>query len=360
MSENKAGSIDTLEKVYLSLFIFIPLSWLILFMGWHPLLLFATSAIATIPLARLISEMTERIANNYSSSLGAFVNAAFSNVTEIFISLFAIAAGLIEIVKATIIGSLLANVLFMLGASLFLGGLRFKEQRFNKETIGVASTMLIIAITGFAIPSLLSISLPGESITNVSMVVSAVLIAAYVLGIVFTFFTHKHLFEPVRIYTERKMMQNWGKGRTITTLCIATVLTAIEAHLLVESLMPSIQTVGFTPAFVGVAILGVIGNIPEMTSAFMAAMKNNVNLSIHIAIGSTTQVAMFVVPILVFASVFLGHPLTLVFSLFQIAAVVFAVIIVNYLSADGRCNWLEGVQLLSVYLIIVTAFYYIH
>ena len=357
MSDAKVDK--TIETIFLVLFVFIPISWLIKLFGLNPILLFITAAIATIPISRLISETTAKIADNSSSALGAFINAAFGNITEVLIAIFAIAAGLLAIVKAAIIGSLLANLLFLLGASLFLGGLRFKEQRFNTETAGIASTMLIIAFAGFTVPSIFAFGYAGGPIETVSMLVSVVLIIVYVLGVVFTFFTHRHLFQPIRSYTQKKMMENWGGGKTFGLLAVSVGLLAIETNLLVSSLDSTIKTIGLPPLFMGIVVLGIIGNVGEMVSAISAALKNNVNLAIDIAVGSSTQIAMFVVPVLVFASLLLGNQLTLVFPLFHILAVLFAVMIVNYLSSDGRCNWLEGVQLLSVYLIIAVAFFFL-
>ncbi|MEK6967885.1 MAG: calcium/proton exchanger [Nanoarchaeota archaeon] len=358
MSETKQTD-KTIETIFLVLLVAVPLSWMIKLMDFNPVLLFITSAIATIPLTRLISETTAKIADNSSSAFGAFINAALGNITEVMIAIFAIAAGLIVIVKAAIIGSLLANLLFLLGASLFLGGLRYKEQRFNTETAGIASTMLIIAFAGFTIPSIFALGYDNAPVETISMLVSAVLIVVYILGVVFTFFTHKHLFQPIRSYSQRMLMENWGKGKTFSLLALGVSLLAIETNLLVSSLEPTIKTYGLPPIFMGVVVLGIIGNIGEMASAMSAAIKNNVNLSIGIAVGSSTQIAMFVVPVLVFVSMLMGNPLTLVFPLFHILAVLFAVMIVNYLSSDGRCNWLEGVQLLSVYFIIAVVFFFV-
>lgn len=357
MSEKQA--VKTIDTIITLMFAALPLSWIFHFLGWNPVLVFVTSAIGTIPLSRLISDTTAKIAENSSTAFGAFINAAFGNLTEVMIAIFAIIAGLTEIVKAAIIGSLLANLLFLLGASIFVGGLRFKEQRFNTETAGIASTMLIIAFAGFTLPSLFAIAYPLGPLNTISVLVSIVLIVVYVLGVVFTFFTHKHLFQPIRSYSQRKMMENWGANRTYGLLAITVGLLGLETSLLVESLKPTIVALSLPPIFVGIAILGIVGNVSEMVSAITAAIKNNVSLSIDIAIGSSTQIAMFVVPVLVFASVLIGRPLTLVFPLFHIIAVLFAVMIINYLSSDGRCNWLEGAQLLSVYIMIAVAFFFL-
>jgi len=357
-AENK-----TLEQIFKALLVFMPISWILFIIGDRGILLFIASLLSIIPTSKLISDMTATIAKNSSSLRGAFINAAFGNVTEVFIAFFALAAGLVEVVKAAIIGSLLANLLLLLGLSLLLGGLKYKEQRFNSNTVGIASTMLIIAFAGFTVPSLFSVFFEEGPTTQISIMVSGVLIVAYLLGVVFTFFTHKHYFEPMRAYSETKT-QNWNKGQTIAVLAIATTAAAFQANLLVESLSIAIGTLGLGQIFVGIVIIGVVGNVAEMTTAISAALRNNVNLAINVAIGSTTQVAMFVVPLLVFLSVVLPRSivpvqLDLVFNLFQIISVLFAVMIVNYLSSDGRCNWLEGVQLVSVYLIIAVAFFFV-
>lgn len=348
-----------LNRFFLPLLIFVPISLFLHFNKAPDVWIFLTSVIAIIPFAKLIGDATEEIAKHSSTMIGAITNATFGNSVELIIAFFAIQAGLIEIVKASIVGSIIGNILLILGMSMFLGGVIYKEQRFNTESAGIASTMLIISVAGLAIPTVYSLTSNNDATQLLSTLVGVVLALIYILGLVFTLFTHKHLFDTSDTYALRKIKPEWSKKRSYFILFFSVLFVAIEAEILVGSLELGIKALGLTQTFVGVVIIAIIGNAAEHVSAVMAAIKNNIDLAVEISIGSTTQVALFVVPILVFLSMLIGKPFSLAFSLFEIIAIFLAVMIVNYLSTDGTCHWLEGAQLISVYLIIAGAFYFI-
>ncbi|MBI2970977.1 MAG: calcium/proton exchanger [Candidatus Aenigmarchaeota archaeon] len=321
-------------------------------------LLFIASILAIIPLARLMGRATEDLAVQTSPVMGALLLATFGNLIELIIAVLALRAGLDSVVKASITGSIVANLLLLIGLSMFFGGLKYKEQRFNRDSASVSSTMLIIAVTGLAIPTIYALTTAGREIQQISTMVSVVLAAIYLLGIAFTLFTHKHLFDPSDRYVVEKKVR-WSKRFALAVLFGATVLVAAESEFLVSTIVSASKSFGISELFIGLVIVSIITNIAEKMSAVGYAMQNKVDLSLEIGTSSAIQIALFVVPALVLASNLLGRPLTLVFTIFELAAVLFAVIITNYLSADGRCNWLEGAQLIAVYAIILIVFYFL-
>jgi len=347
------------NRFFLPFLIFIPLSMYLNISGASRGLVFLIAVLSIIPLAKFIGDATEEIAKHSSTVIAAILNASFGNSVELIIAFFAIQAGLFEIVKASIVGSIIGNILLILGMSMFFGGLIYKEQKFNTEAVGIASTMLIISVAGLAIPTVYSFTTSNGGTQLLSPIVACVLALIYILGLIFTLFTHKHLFDTSDTYALRRTKPEWSKQRTYFILFFSVLFVAIEAEILVGSMEAGINALGLTQIFVGAVIVAIIGNAAEHSSAIIAALKNNMDLAIEISIGSTTQVALFVVPLLVFISMLIGKPFSLVFSIFQIIAVFIAVMIVNYLSTDGTCNWLEGAQLISVYLIIAAAFYFI-
>ncbi len=340
------------------LLIFIPVSLLLTFFNAGAIYVFVFSILSLIPIAKYIGHSTENLALQTTPTLGALMNATFGNAIELIIAIFALQAGLIEVVKASITGSIIGNLLLLIGLSMFAGGLRYKEQKFNTDSAGVSSTMLIIAITGLSIPTLYSLTAGGQATGAISLAVSVVMAVIYILGLVFTLFTHRHLFDVGDELKKVRVKPTLTKRNALVMLFAFTALAALQSGLLVSTIESASQQIGLSQVFIGVVIIAIITNMAEKISAVSYALKDKIDLSIEIGTNSATQIALFVVPLIVLISSVMARPLTLVFPVFELAAVIFSVLIINYIGSDGRCNWLEGAQLITVYLIIVIAFYF--
>ncbi len=324
--------------------------------------------VGLIPLAKLIGDSTEHLATHYGATLGSLLNVTFGNAAEIIISVVAINAGLIELVKASITGSILGNIMLIFGLSLIAGGVKHKEQIFNRENAGLQSSLIFLAIIGLAIPTILSttvlkpIDLESQlKLQILSDVLAIVLICVYVAGILFTFFTHKHLFVAPG-GADEVLEQNhnrWSKRKSFLILGASMVGVVAVSEILVGSVEETSKQFGFGELFVGAIIIGIVGNAAEHSSAILLARKGKIDLSIGIAAGSGTQVALFVVPILVMVGIILGQPFTLEFTLYELATLFLAAIIMNLIAHDGKSNWFEGIMLTAVYLIIAIGFYFI-
>ncbi len=331
------------------------------------LILFAVAVIGLIPLAKLIGDSTEHLASHYGATLGSLLNVTFGNAAEIIISVVAINAGLLELVKASITGSILGNIMLIFGLSLIAGGLR-KEQIFNRENAGLQSSLIFLAIIGLAIPTILSATIlkpmdvEGQvKLQILSDILAIVLISVYVAGIVFTFFTHKHLFVTPG-GADEVLEQNhnrWGKRKCFLMLAASMLGVVAVSEILVGSVEETSKQFGFGELFVGAIIVGIVGNAAEHSSAILLARKGKIDLSIGIAAGSGTQIALFVVPILVVVGVVLGQPFTLEFTIYELVTLFLAAIIMNLIAHDGKSNWFEGIMLTAVYLIIAIGFYFI-
>ena len=324
--------------------------------------------IGLIPLAKLIGDSTEHLATHYGTTFGSLLNVTFGNAAEIIISVVAINAGLIELVKASITGSILGNIMLIFGLSLIAGGVKHKEQIFNRENAGLQSSLIFLAIIGLAIPTILSttvlkpIDLESQlKLQILSDVLAIVLICVYVAGILFTFFTHKHLFVAPG-GADEVLEQNhnrWSKRKSFLILGASMVGVVAVSEILVGSVEETSKQFGFGELFVGAIIVGIVGNAAEHSSAILLARKGKIDLSIGIAAGSGTQIALFVVPILVMVGIILGQPFTLEFTLYELATLFLAAIIMNLIAHDGKSNWFEGIMLTAVYLIIAIGFYFI-
>ena len=324
--------------------------------------------IGLIPLAKLIGDSTEHLATHYGATLGSLLNVTFGNAAEIIISVVAINAGLIELVKASITGSILGNIMLIFGLSLIAGGVKHKEQIFNRENAGLQSSLIFLAIIGLAIPTILSTTVlkPIDLVSQLKLqilsdVLAIVLICVYVAGILFTFFTHKHLFVAPG-GADEVLEQNhnrWSKRKSFLILGASMVGVVAVSEILVGSVEETSKQFGFGELFVGAIIVGIVGNAAEHSSAILLARKGKIDLSIGIAAGSGTQIALFVVPILVMVGIILGQPFTLEFTLYELATLFLAAIIMNLIAHDGKSNWFEGIMLTAVYLIIAIGFYFI-
>ncbi len=346
------------DRLFFCFLFFIPLSVFLFLVDASESALFVIAIISLMPLAHFIGKATESISLLTNPTMGGFVNATFGNIIELIIALFAINAGLIDVVRASIIGSIISNLLLLIGLSMFFGGLRFKEQIFNTQAAGVSSTMLIIAVVGLSIPTLYTATHENVVIQPLSDIVSVILALIYILGLVFSFSTHKHLFDPVEEFHRHHVKIYYSAKTALVVLLVSLFAVIFESKLLVNSIEHASVTLGLSKLFIGVVIIPIITNIAEKIAAITMAIKNHIDLSIEIGTSSAIQIALFVTPLLVLFSQFLNTSFTLVFPIFKLITMLFAVMIVNYLSSDGRCNWLEGAQLITVYLIIAITFYF--
>jgi Ca2+:H+ antiporter len=360
------------------LIIFTPIAVALDLVHADHIIIFVVAAIALIPLAKLIGDSTEHLSIHYGSSLGSLLNVTFGNAAEIIIAIVAINAGLLDLVKASISGAILGNILLIFGLSILAGGFKYKEQFFNRENTGLQASMLFLAIIGLAVPTVLANTVNIEdgdinieelvSVQILSDILAFLLLAVYIAGIIFTFFTHKHVFTqpPSREHqqkeqegSEEKHVTHWSKKKSFLLLGLNMAGVIIVSEILVGSVEATTEEFGFGELFVGAIIVGIVGNAAEHSSAIMLARKGKIDLSIGIAAGSGTQIALFVVPILVIAGIIINKPFTLVFTLFELATIFLAAIILNLISIDGKSNWFEGVMLTVVYIIIAIGFFFI-
>ena len=340
------------------LLVLVPVSIALELADSEPLLIFVASAGAILPLAGLIGRSTEQLAIHTGPRIGGLINATFGNVTELIIAVFLILDDEIEIVKASLTGSILGNLLLVLGLSFLLGGLKHEEQSFNAQAASVHATSLVLAVTGLLMPALFALGSGHETFLErevVSATVAAVLIALYVAALAFTLVTHEHLFRT----PAAEERAEWSRRKAIGLLLGSTAVVALEAEFLVGSLEPALEDLGLSPLFVGLIVIPIIGNAAEHSSAVMFALRNKVDVTLEIAIGSSTQIALFVAPALVFISLAVGHPMDFIFSTFEVAAVALSTILVFMMSSDGRSNWLEGAQLTGAYVIMAISFLFV-
>jgi Ca2+:H+ antiporter len=352
---------DKIEKFFLFMLIFIPISIFSAIFTKNEAMTFITAILALVPLARIVGFLTKDIVLQTNPTWGGLINATLGNIIELMIAVLALSRGLIILVQASIIGSIIANILLLIGLSIFFGGMKFKEQKFNKDSAGVSSTMLIIAVTGLAIPTVYALTSNAEfhQIQLISNAVAIILAGTYIAGLIFSLYTHKHLFDASDEIKAAHEKPRMSKKKAILLLILTIGIVGLESELLVSGVENTASAIGLTQTFIGVVIIAIITNIAEKYSAVHFSLENKLDVSLEIGLSSAIQVALFVVPILMFISNIMGYGFSLVFSMFEIIAVVLAVMIVNYLSADGRCNWLEGIQLMSVYFIIAIAFFFI-
>jgi len=320
-----------------------------------PLITFIIAALAIIPLAKFLGEATEELASRLGPAAGGLLNATFGNATEIIIALLALNAGLIEVVKASLTGSIITNLLLVLGMSMLVGGWNHKRQTFSPAGTRASASMLLVAVIALTIPAFLSHATNGtmrETTQNLSDIVAALMIIVYLANMAFIFLTHKHLYAEDKGYEP-----TWSVKKSLLVLGATTIGIGMVSEVLVSSIRPVLGQLGWTELFLGTVVIAIIGNAAEHYSAIAMAAKDRMDLSVQIAVGSAIQVAMLVVPLLVFASLLMGKDMDLVFTTFELAAIVLAILATNMTIQDGESNWLEGAQLLSAYGIIAVAFF---
>jgi Ca2+:H+ antiporter len=325
--------------------------------GASPTIVFSAAAIALLPLAGLMGTATEHLAARRGAGLGGLLNASFGNAAELIIALVALRKGLPEVVKASITGSIVGNSLLVLGLSVLAGGIRHDRQRFNPTTAGLGSTLLALSAAALILPAAFHHLAPTERISEerMSLVIAAVLLLAYVLSLLFSLKTHKHLYEEEGGHHEGPV---WGIGRAVAVLAAATAGVVVLSEILVGQVEHMIEAYDLNKVFVGVMVLAVLGNAAEHSTAVLMAWRNRMGLAVAISVGSSIQIALFVAPVLVFAGYWMGRPLDLVFSATEVIAVSLSAWIVSLVSHDGESHWMEGVLLLGLYAILgVTIFF---
>jgi Ca2+:H+ antiporter len=348
-----------IDKIFTLLLIFIPLTVAAKFLHFSAACLFFLAALAIVPLAKFLGNGTEALAAHTSPALGGILNATFGNATELIISLFALRAGLTELVKASITGSIIGNLLLVLGGAIFTGGLKFKVQKFNKTMARASASTLLLAVIALIIPAIFLHVAPkvgDRIIEELSIFVAISMLIVYGAGLLFTLHTHKDLSTQADSPSQGP---GWSARKSFLILLLSTAAVAWMSEILVGSIEPIIEQLGWTELFIGVIVVAIIGNAAEHTSAVMMAAKNKMDIALQISIGSATQIVMFVAPVLVLVSLLYPKSMSLIFNPFELVAIVLAVLISNLVTADGESNWLEGVQLLMAYAIMAVAFFFL-
>jgi Ca2+:H+ antiporter len=328
--------------------------------------IFIAAALGIVPTAALMGKATEELAARSGPGIGGLLNVTFGNFPELVIAFFALIEGLQEVVKASIIGSIMGNILLVLGASMFIGGLGRDRQTFNRTAAGAQSAMLLLALVTLIMPAVYELVVGGRlprvnedlveydsTVEHLSLAVAIVLIISYIGGLIFSLRTHRDLFNP----PYEQHAAGWSVRRSVGALAIAGVLVGLMSEVLVGSISEAAESIGLSEFFIGAIVVAIVGNAAEHWVAVLVAAKDKMDLAVNIAVGSSVQIALFVAPVLVLLSFVFGpEPMPLVFNGFEIAAVVLAVLIADRVTADGESNWFEGLQLLAVYVVVGLTF----
>ena len=350
------------DTFFLVLLVFIPVSIAAHFLEWGETIVFITAALGIVPLASYMGTATEEIAVVTGPNIGGLLNATFGNATELILAFIALRAGLVGVVKATITGSIVSNLLLVMGFSMLLGGLKFKEQKFQPTVARLNASSMNLAVIALLIPTAVEYTSTGveeSTLQNLSVAVAAILILVYVLTLLFSMKTHAYLCDVGEADLEEGAAEEevnlpfW-----IFILLAVTIAVAVESELLVGSLEAATTSLGLSALFTGVILLPIIGNAAEHATAVTVAMKDKMDLSVSVAVGSSMQIALFVAPVLVIAGWIIGQPMDLNFNPFELVAVMVAVLIANSISSDGESNWLEGSLLIATYAVIAIAFFF--
>jgi Ca2+:H+ antiporter len=333
-------------------------------------LVFFTSALGVVPTAALMSDATEQLAARAGPGIGGLLNVTFGNAPELIIALFALQKGLQEVVKASIVGSIISNILLVLGAAMFFGGWRREKQTFNRTMAHSQAAMLLLALVAVVMPALFELirgsGLPavgdtridyGSKVETISAIVAVVLLLSYGAGLFFSLRTHREIFNPYIEDEREEGHRPWSMRKSVGLLALAGAGVALMSELLVGSIEHAADSVGLSQFFIGVVVVAIVGNAAEHWVAVLVALKNKMDLAVNIAVGSSAQVALFVAPMLVLLSFVIGpHPMALVFNGYEVAAMLLAVVIANFTTQEGESNWFEGLQLLAVYVVLGVVF----
>ncbi len=342
----------------------VPLAIVLHYTGAPPAAKFLVAALAIVPLASALGESTETLAIYTGPTVGGLLNATMGNATELILSYFMLRAGQLEIVKASLSGSIIGNVLLVVGLSALAGGIGREKQTFSARMASTNSTMLFVAVVALVMPAVFSLTVYGRlheqthRLEMLSLGASGVLIVLYALSLVFSLSTHAT--RPARDpHDKAAPVPRQSKTTALVSLVIATILIAWLSEMLAGQMDTAKQALGLSNLFMGVIVIAIIGNAAEHATAVMLARRDHMNLSMAIAVGSSSQIALFVAPVLVFAGWAMGTPMSLVFTPFEIAGIALAVLVVEMISFDGETTWFEGAELIAVYLILAVSFYYV-
>ena len=345
------------------LLVAVPICWTMDAMEADSSWVFLAAAASLVPLAGLIGLGTEHLANRLGPGWGGFLNATFGNAAELIIAIVALGKGHVPLVKASITGSIVGNLLLVLGPSFFVGGLGRRSQTFHRTAATNTAAMLFLAVVALVMPAVFDLALYGSltprpvAIERLSLWSAMILIVAYAGSLVYAFTAHRDLFRSDRHASDSEPRLSTAASATL--LAVGTILTTIQAEILVGALQPALTRFAFTELFVGVIVIALVGNAAEHYSAVAAARRDQMTLAVEIAVGSSAQIALFVAPAVVLYSFVIGHPMTLLFTAMEITAITLSVVATTLVVADGESNWVEGLQLLAVYLILALAFYFV-
>ena len=344
------------------LLIFVPVTGVLGLLKSDPLLIFITSALAIIPLAGLLGRATEHLTSHVGAGLGSLLNASLGNAAELIIALTALREGLHDVVKASLTGSIIGNILLVLGASMIAGGMKYERQKFNQTAAGMGASLLLLAAVGLIIPALFHFTAADRGLKverELSLDIAIVLFLIYGLSLAFSLKTHRHLFAGDQHDAHDLGEQPWSFRMSLAVLTSVTILIGVMSEMLVGAIEPTAHKLGLTQVFVGVILVALVGNAAEHSTAVLVAMKNKMDLAFGIAVGSSMQIALLVAPLLVFISYFFGTPLDLIFTPFEVAAVSISVLVLGFVAMDGESHWMEGVMLVGVYTMLAIAFYFL-
>jgi Ca2+:H+ antiporter len=352
--------------------IFIPTAVALEIAHASPVLVFSAAALGVIPCAAVMGEATEAIAAKTGPGIGGLLNVTFGNAPELIIAFFALLEGLQEVVKASIVGSVIGNILLVMGAAMLVGGIPREKQTFSQTAASAQSAMLMLALAALIFPAIFQLihggGLPGvgeervdfgSDLEKLSLGVAIILLVSYGAGLLFSLKTHRAVFNPYGAEQEDEEEHRWSVKRAAVFLAISAVLVGLMSEILVGSISDASKDIGLSEFFVGVFVVAIVGNAAEHWVAVLVAAKDKMDLAVNIAIGSSAQIALFVAPVLVLASFVVGpDPMALVFNGYELGALLFAVLIANLVTQEGESNWFEGVQLLALYAVLGLVFYF--
>jgi Ca2+:H+ antiporter len=352
-------SFENILNIFL---IFIPLPIIGAYLHWPAYIIFFTACLGIVPLAGIMGKATEVLADRVGSGAGALLNATFGNACELIIAISALRAGLIDVVEASITGSIIGNVLLVLGGAILAGGIKYRTQYFNRTAASTSATLLALAAISLTVPAVCQLANKhhvGHGDYSLALWIAGVQFVTYILSLVFALKTHKQLYQASdEDKGEDLGVGGWSVRTGIIVLLGSTVGVAILSEYLVHAVEEAAVTLGLSHIFIGVILVAIVGNAAEHSTAILMAAKNKMDLAINIALGSGAQIALFVAPVIVFTGHVIGKPMDLCFSEIEILSIVVSVIILSFVATDGECNWLEGVQLLAVYAILGAAFFF--
>jgi Ca2+:H+ antiporter len=341
------------------LLIFIPISLALSHYGANPILVFITAATAVVPLTILIGDATENLSLRLGSTLGGLLNGTMGNVPEMIIAISALRKGLEPMVKASLTGTLLSNILLILGLSIIAGGARHNTLRYSVAFAGLSSKMLLLATVGLMVPALFHFASKSEE-DKISVGIAGILFLAYLANLAFTLVTHRQLFATKQAEGPIETGQvAWSVGRALAVLAAAAVGLAVESETLTGALEPTAREMGLTATFAGIFLLASVGNISELINAILFAWRGKMDLTLAVTLDASTQVALLVAPVVLLASHLMGHPMDLLFTQFEVMSIAIAVIVAQTMTSDGESHWLEGVMMVAVYAILGVGFFYL-